>query len=282
MSFRSLLLKVLILPWLAGCQNIFTLPDDGPLPRPATLTTTSLDGGVALHWSDEPFRASPGRFRLYRVYSSPYDLDRDLCLTPWSVEGTTVANDFVAGALTNGAPRCFSVTAESVEGFESDRSPTREDTPRFESTSVAVYARQSDDTRAGFRFWRDLDGNGGAVRSELGWVMSGAADVDLVVQRDAGGRFTLVPQRAGTEIAVYGQAPVGSLHDIDVAPLTGFARTGVEAIAGWGYVVQMTGADGFKRFGALRVVSVGAGFLLLDWAFQNDPGNPELIRVNWE
>lgn len=282
MSFRSLLLKLVFLPLLAGCETWLTYPDDEALPRPSQLTSTSLDGGIALHWSDEPYRADPGRFRLYRIYSAAYDLDRDQCLTPWSVEGTTVANDFVAGALTNGSPRCFSVTAESIEGYESARSPVREDTPRYESTSVAVYARQVDDSKAGFRFWRDLDGNNRTVRSELGWVMSGGGDVDIAVQRDANGRLFLVPQRTGTEITVYGQSPVGSLRDIDVAPLTGFGRTGVEALAGWGYVVEMKGPDGFKRYGALRVVSAAGGFLLIDWSFQNDPGNPELIRVNWE
>lgn len=280
MAFRSLIFGVLGLPILVGCQLSPTLPGGGPLPRPSQLTTASLDGAIGLHWTDEPYRAAPGRFLRYRVYSSPYDLDRDLCLTPWVMEGTTVAPDFVAGALTNGVPRCFSIIAESSDGVDSDRSPIREDTPRYEATSVAVYARQADDARAGFRFWRDLDGNGGAIRSELGWVMSGAGDVDLTVQRDVAGRFFLVPQRTGTEIIRYGQAPVGSLQEIDVAPLSGFGRSGLEATPGWGYVVQMTGPDGFKRYGALRVVFAGSGYLLLDWAFQSDPGNPELIRVN--
>ena len=39
----------------------------------------------------------------------------------------------------------------------------------------------------------------------------------------------------------------------------------------------MDGGDGFKRYGAVRVTHVGQDFLILDWAFQTDPGNPELI-----
>jgi hypothetical protein len=39
----------------------------------------------------------------------------------------------------------------------------------------------------------------------------------------------------------------------------------------------MSGGDGFARYGALRVTHVGANFLILDWAFQTDPGDPELI-----
>lgn len=279
MSVRSSFRWLVMLPLLGGCQEYF--PVDGGVPpvRPATLTTTSLDGAIALQWSDEPYRDAPSRFSRYRVYSAPYNLDRDLCILPWSVEGTTVAPQFIVGALTNGSPRCFSVTAEGTNGLESGRSPVRQDTPRFEGNAVGVYARQSDDSRAGFRLWRDFNGDGFASRSELGLVLSGAADVDLTVQRDGAGRLFLTPSRAGTGITVYGNAPVASLRDIDVAPNGGYTRNGVEAVAGWGYVVEMSGPDGYKRYASLRVTSVTTSFVLLEWAFQSDPGNPELIRV---
>ena len=54
-------------------------------------------------------------FQNYRVYSTSYDLDATipLCGTDWRLEGTTVAPEFVAGALTNGISRCFTVTAFS-------------------------------------------------------------------------------------------------------------------------------------------------------------------------
>lgn len=279
MPVRSSFRLLALLPLLAGCQNYLYVGDDDPPVRPATLATTSLDGAIALQWSDEPYRNDPGRFSRYRVWSAPYDLDRDLCILPWSVEGTTVAPQFIVGALTNGSPRCFSVTAEGVNGAESNRSPVRQDTPRFEGNAVGVYARQSDDSRAGFRLWRDFNGDGLATRSELGLVMAGTADVDLVVQRDGAGRLFLTPSRAGTGIQVYGNAPVASLHDIDVAPDGGYTRNGLEAVAGWGYVVEMRGPDGYKRYASLRVTSVTSSFVLLEWAFQSDPGNPELIRV---
>jgi hypothetical protein len=39
----------------------------------------------------------------------------------------------------------------------------------------------------------------------------------------------------------------------------------------------MDGGDGLLRFGALRVTHVGQDLLIFDWAFQTDPGNPELL-----
>ena len=53
--------------------------------------------------------------------------------------------------------------------------------------------------------------------------------------------------------------------------------SGILAIPGYGYVFEMDGGDGFKRYGAVRVTHVGQTLLILDWAFQTDPGNPELI-----
>jgi hypothetical protein len=45
-------------------------------------------------------------------------------------------------------------------------------------------------------------------------------------------------------------------------------------------VFEMDGGDGFLRYGAVRVTHVGQNFLILDWAFQTDRGNPELLVQN--
>jgi hypothetical protein len=42
-------------------------------------------------------------------------------------------------------------------------------------------------------------------------------------------------------------------------------------------VFETDGGDGFIRYGAVRVTHVGQSFLILDWAFQTDRGNPELL-----
>ena len=49
-----------------------------------------------------------------------------------------------------------------------------------------------------------------------------------------------------------------------------------QALPGWGYVFEMDGGDGFARFGAVRVTHVGQKYLIFDWSYQTDPGNPEL------
>jgi hypothetical protein len=250
-----------------------------PPDVPASLSSTTLDGAIALTWSDNSYASDPGNFLNYRIYSTTYNLDQDLCGTSFQLEGTTVAPEFVVGALTNGVPRCFTVTAVSVDGFESDRSPSRSDTPRPDTRNVVLYAFQFQAAGSGFRFWDDLNGDGLGQRAELGLVRSGSGgDIDFAVDRDGSGDLFLTPVRAGTGVEYYDASnPVEDLTTIDFAEDRTYAASGILALPGYGYVFEMDGGDGFKRYGAVRVSHVGQDFLILDWAYQTDPGNPELI-----
>ncbi len=264
----------------SASSNVVTVDERLALQKPATLTSTTLNGAIALTWSDNAYTTDPAHFRIYRVYSTSYDLDLNICGTAWSLEGTTVAPEFVSGALSNGVPRCFAVSALSLEGFESLWSPLRSDTPRPDARNVVVYARQSQDAGSGFRFWRDLNGNGQADPAELGLVQSGSSLLnDFSVERDVAGDLFLTPVRSGTGVAVYGTAPVADLTSIDYAPNITYGTGGIQALPGWGYVFESDGGDGFARYGAVRVTHVGQNFLILDWAFQTDHGNPELLRA---
>jgi hypothetical protein len=256
-------------------------PNGAPLPVPANLVSTSLDGAIALAWDDNAFTADPNRFQNYRVYSTDYSFGADYlngtCGSNWQLEGTTVAPEFLAGALANGVPRCFAVSSVNVDQVESSRSAARNDTPRFESRFVAIAARQAQDAGSGFRFWDDLNGDLIPQPSELGLLRNGSDPaIDFSVERDPSGSLFLTPVLPGTTVALYGNAPVTDLTKLDLAPATGYARGGLEAVPGWGYVFQMAGPDGRTRFGAVRVTHVGQTFLIVDWSFQDDPANPEL------
>lgn len=261
-------------------SNVVTVDERLALERPSTLNSTTLDAAVALDWSDNAYLNNPVRFKTYRVYSATYDLDQDLCGTTWSLEGSTIAPEFVAGAMTNGVSRCFAVSAVSQEGWESLWSPLKADTPRPDARNVVVYARQAQDAGSGFRFWRDLDGDGQADPAELGIVQSGSSSLnDFSAGRDVAGALFLTPVRAGPGVDLYGSAPVADLTSIDFAPNVVYGRGGLEALPGWGYVFETDGGDGYNRYGAVRVTHVGQNYLILDWSFQTDFGNPELIRV---
>jgi hypothetical protein len=261
-------------------SEIITVDERLTLAPPSSLSTTSLDGAIALFWSDNPFEQDPQGFESYRVYSAAYDLDLDRC-GDWALEGTTVAPEFIVSAIPNGAPRCFGVSATTIEGFESLWSPIRDDTPRFESRNVALFAPDANATQASFRFWRDGNANAQVNDGELGLV--GAATdptADVVVERGGGGALQLRLVRTGTTAQQYGATPIADLTSIDVAPVAGYSTATLAVQPSFGYVFQMAGlaGDGFLRFGGVRVTHVGQTFLLMDWSFQGDRGNPQLLR----
>jgi hypothetical protein len=274
---RGRWIPVLILAAAACSSDDRTGPGDAP-EAPTSLSSITLDAAVALTWSDNPFVSDPASFQNYNVYSTSYDLDTDSCGTSWQLEGTTVAPEFLVGALTNGVPRCFTVTAMSPRGAESDRSPMRADTPRPDARNVALAAFQVQAAGSGFRFWDDLNGDGAVQDGELGLVRSGGGtDIDFAVDRINGELF-LTPVRAGTGVELYDENnPVEDLTSIDFAADRAYRTTAIQASPGFGYVFEMNGGDGFKRYGAVRVTHVGQDFLILDWAYQTDPGNPELL-----
>ena len=249
------------------------------LDAPASLTSISLNGAVHLQWADNAYTSDPNDFAFYQVYSTSYNLDQNLCGSSWVTEGTTVSPEFLVGALTNGVPACYEVTAVSIDNIQSNPSPLRNDTPRPDARNVLVF---TSDTLGGlqsaFRFWLDANGNGQVDATELGLVGSaGNPAMDFYVMRDPTGTW-LVPLRTGVTMEVYGSTPVEDLTSIDVAPLGGYTATGYEALPTWGYVFQMNDGGAFYKYGAIRVTAVGPGYVIFDWSYQTDPGNPELIR----
>jgi hypothetical protein len=248
------------------------------LQAPNSLVSTSLNAAIYLGWSDNPFAADPEGFRQYRVYSASYSLDTGECGTDWGLEGTTVAPEFIAGALPNGQARCFGVSAESIEGWESLWSPIRADTPRPDARNIVLWADAVNASQAGFRFFQDLNGDGLVGPTELGIIGSSASlSMDFYLYQDPGTLdLFFMPRRSGTTVAFYGDVPVDDLTAIDIAPLTGYDVTGVEVAPGYGYVFEMDGGDGFARYGAIRPTHVGRDFIIFDWSYQTDPGNPEL------
>lgn len=271
---------------VGACSSDRTGPGVPP-DVPADLTSTTLDGAVALIWDDNAYTSDPGNFEHYRVYSTSYNLDTDVCGATWRLEGTTVAPEFLVGAMTNGVSRCFSVSAVSIDGAESNQSLSKHDTPRPDARNVLLYARDVQDAGSGFRFWDDLNGDRAVQSSELALVRQGSAtDIDFAVDHDGTGRLLMTPVRSGTGVEFYSDIPVEDLTSIDFAPCFpapspqncfSYSPIPIEASPGFAYVFEMDGGDEFLRYAALRVTHVGTEFMIFDWAFQTDPGNPELL-----
>jgi hypothetical protein len=262
-------------------SDVVTVDERLRLESADWIAGTSLDGAIHLAWDDTPFQSEPAGFSKYHVYSAPTSLDipaAERCVSDWAREGTTVAPEFLAWAA-NGQPRCFAVAAESIEGWESFWSPLWIDTPRPDARNVIVWAHEVDPTQSGFRFFNDANGDGQLDASELGIVTAGGGtDVDFRLDRDGAGDFFFAPVRTGTQVVLYGTDPVADLTSIDIAPDVdaGYDVTPIQAVPQFGYVFQMSAGDEFARYGAIRVTHVGQEYIIFDWSYQTDPGNPEL------
>jgi hypothetical protein len=277
-----------------ACHSDSTGPG-GTVPQvPTGLVGTSLDGKIALFWDDNAFAADPNGFQNYQVFSTSYSFGTDYlngqCGTNWTLEGTTVAPEFVVGALRNGVAQCFAVSAVNKNQQESARSTSRNDTPRPEAHNVVVYANQVSLAQSGFRFWKDLNSDGVVQDNELGLVLSGASssDADFTVNRFRTNPDSLeiVPHRSGTRLGLYDSLSVASLNSIDLAPdplisrtpLLDYSTLAAPAIPGIGYVFETQDATGSVQYGAVRPTHVGNRFVILEWSFQTDPNNPELRK----
>jgi hypothetical protein len=289
---RACWLMLAVITFAACSSSTSPTPGPGTVPEtPTGLVSTSLDGAVALVWDDNAFAADPNAFQNYRVFSTTYSFGSDYlagtCGNTWRLEGTTVAPEFVVGALSNGVAQCFAVSAISVDQLESSRSAPRNDTPRPDARNVVLFARQVDPTESGFRFWNDQNGDGQVQNNELGLVLSGTSTLaDFSIERDAADSLFFRPRRSGTMLALYDSLPVADLTSIDLAPdplvprspVLDYSTAAASALPGIGYVFEMPGPSGSLLYGAVRPTHVGDRFVILEWSFQTDPDNPELRK----
>ena len=268
----------------SGNSNVITVDERLQLDRPAWLSSISLNGSIHLEWDDSSYITAPTRFKWYRIYSAAYDLDNGLCGTDWLLEGTTVAPEFLASAMANGVPRCFGVSAVSREGYESLWSPLWQDTPRPDARNTLAFAYDENQAQSGFRFWEDLNSDGRAQAAELGRILNGnRTDIDFWVYRDpSDSTLWIVPEYSGTRMRLYSTSPIADLTSIDFAPASGYTRDMIQAVPGYGYVFEIVEGSTL-RYAALRVTHVGRDYLIFDWSFQTDVGNPELqVRAGLE
>ena len=253
-------------------SNTVTVDERNRLPAPSGLVSISLDNAVQLAWASNARTADPSLFSYYRVYSTTYDLDANLCSGQnWVLEGSTVSEDFLVTGIANGAPRCFSLSTISVDGHESVWTTPRHDTPRYDARNVVISAMQSSVATSGFRFYHPTSGTFGLVTA------GDRSDIDFRIERHNDGTVWFHPVRAGTRVALYGNSTVTDLTSIDIAPLGGYSSVPIEILPGFAYVFE-TQLNGNLQYGAVRVTHWQPSYVILDWAYQTDPGNPELKR----
>lgn len=261
----ALAIAVLVGLALAGCDDDVVYVEDGPPAVPTGVTTVTGDGWVEILWY--PVREDDVvGYGVYRSRTLTGAYDR--IATVHGVENTS----YVDSDVTNGSTYYYAVDAFDRRGHESELSyEDAFDTPRPAGAGITLWAYQEDPARSGLD-WSDWN------RPQfVGWWS--AADTDLFIQRLDG-----VLYAKGTLIGGYWNdlqdlGWTASMDDVSWAPADGWSVSpnGVELIRGHTYVVW-THDSFYAKFRVVDVVS-SSGIpvaVVVDWAYQIDPDNPEL------
>ena len=173
--------------------------------------------------------------------------------------GSSYCASFTDWTADNGVTYYYAIASYDICGNESELSVDLVyDTPRPEGYSYALWASEYYPSDGGYDF------------SEYSAVSWDYPTCDFYFGHDSIGYY-LNAANDYTDIMDYGL--VYGFSDIDEAPESGWSiYADVEAIEGHGYVLWT--AD--NHFATIVIRDISGERLLFDWAYQTDPGNPEL------
>lgn len=254
MLARSTVISALATLLLAtGCNDhndVVAL--DLPPHRVDGVYSVTGDGKVTVYW-----RANQDDdIDYYKIY-------RNTSATgTFHLVGTSTGTSYVDATVVNGDTYYYAVSAVDRAGQESAELSYENvfDTPRPEGFGVTLTNDRVTSATSAWDF------------SAYARVSSGDAAADIFYDADVAGGHYLVFAATGTLIQDTGYV---NLVDVDYAPPTGWSADGVvEAIPGHSYIV-LTRDNHYAKF---EVRSRDGNGMLMDWAYQIDPDNPELVR----
>lgn len=248
-SISYLIITAAFLVLLSCCYEGF---DNEPPAVPRGLHSITGDEEVMLIWYEntEPDLAG------YRIYRS---------LTPsgyYYAIGETNLDYFLDFGLINGQTYYYAIVAFDYDGNESDLSyEIVYDTPRPEGYNEQIFDYYEYPDYSGWDF------------SVYSIVVYDHPLCDFYYGYDDINEIPyLYTGRSDTWIQDFGYTE--SLDEITYAPQYGWSTTGVvEAILGHTYIFWIWD----NHFAKIRLTAIGPDYVIFDWAYQIDPGNPELV-----
>jgi hypothetical protein len=236
---------------------------------PTGVVTVTGDGFVDIYWNPV-YQENVVGYGVYR--SATIDGAYNRIAT---VEGRE-SNYHRDSGLVNGVTVFYAVDAFDQSGMESDLSyEDAFDTPRPAGMNLMVFAFQQDAAHSG------IDFSDYALPT---FVTGGnAADTDVFFHRLNGVLYAKGTQIAGIFNDLQDLGFTESMDDVSWSPQEGWSISpnGVELIAGHTYVVW-TWDSYFAKFRVVEIFESPLGEpqgAIIDWAYQIDQNNPELISV---
>ena len=237
-----------------ACEKKVYVVEDPPPSAPKGLFSVTQDQAVRIYWESN----DESDLDYYKVW-------RNIAPTgTFHLVVNTSDTTYRDVGLTNGVTYWYFVTAVDNSENESNDSKLIFDTPRPEGWDVRVYDVDTLPGSSGFDF---------SAGSVVAWN-SVYTDVYFDYYSSDGVFYAIATE--GNFIQDFGYTQ--EIDDVSYAPTQGWSNLYiVEIISGHTYVVK-TYNNHYAKF---RVFSINKsrGYLEIDWAYQVDPGNPELKIV---
>jgi hypothetical protein len=259
---------------VSGCDedNTIGVVDEPPV-APQGIFSITGDGVVHVIWNglyDPDVRF----YNIYRSFDPITDYERIGQVVAEDSGGDLVQYRYDDNSVINGdTVYYYAVSAVDFAGQESELSAEEVwDTPRPESIASVTSNDQHEGLFAGFSF-------------QTGRVVADSAELaDIFVDLFDGVYYVNIAnletdlQDFGYTEPIFWNSEQLSFDNISMAPDTGWSELGfVEAIEGHTYIVRTLEGN----FAKLRIRDIsGGGVITFDWAYQPDPGNPQLSLPN--
>lgn len=281
LSASSLVVLILAVVGLAGCDETTSILNPEDLNPPLGLTSVTGDGEVALAWFTSNFEGGLDGYKVYLYVGEITNLSSrssipsgfstvDSLLVSGSSSGT---QSKVINGLVNGQTYSFLVVAAKDDWTDiSHTSNIVVDTPRPEVTNVTLKDENKGEGACAIKF------------------SSTAPHVAVVAKTDPGAAIMFESFNAGLGtrsglVGVEGRAQIQDLGYMsnwdyaDVAPTTGYPSSdfSVTAIPLHVYAVKTTGVNYAKIFvsGITGSAADNSDVATVWVAYQTDTGNPD-------
>jgi len=258
-SLAVLAATVTLLLFAGGCSDETTVSVDRTPPRaPRGVFSVTGDQKVDIYWLENCESDLEG----YRVYWSESEPG------PYKFIASTTATHYTDIDVTNGHTYYYAVTAYDRKGNESELShETVFDTPRPEGFDLVLYDFNGPNSAlSGYVFSTD-------TRQYYALDIAPATDIYYGY---VGGEFVMFTWNPNPvwPLTLIQDAGYRPLVELDYAPNAGWSESGwVTLTLGHSYYV-LTRDNHFAKF---YVKNVGPQYVSVDWAYQTDVGNPELV-----
>ncbi len=270
--FQLLVLTIISLMFLIGCENDCweddcdphgPSPVDHPPAVPTGFYSVTGDGEVRLYWDHNQESDLDG----YNVYWN------DQAHGWFEFMSFTKNTYYIDRAVGNGQTYFYAIAAVDYNGNESEL--TYEDifdTPRPEGYNLRLYTFNGDEydqEHSGWDFDFELKRHWEDPRTDMYY--------EYIWDEDNQRSYHYL-NVSGNDVRIQPWGYIDSMDEIDWAPETDWTdREWVELDEDMAYVLKIRKPEQEIHYAKIHIRDLDSGVIRLDWAYQIDPGNPELI-----